>query len=103
MRFLQRFSEPFLALPDVRSSGIIRTVREPKRYVPALQALRDFNAVFRMLQGATAHAIIGVSERSVLIFLILKKIGIDGTRPNSVAGSETPDFIGAVHAFGAIP
>src|SRR5207302_3789999 len=86
MRFLQRFSKPFLALSDVRRPGIVRTVRKPKRYVPALEALRDFDAVFCVLQGAPADGAIRICERSVLVFLILKKIGIKdrkSTRLNS--------------------
>src|SRR5437588_7496379 len=88
MRFLQRFSKPFLALSDVRRPGIVRTVRKPKRYVPALEALRDFDAVFCVLQGAPADGAIRICERSVLVFLILKKIGINGPWRNSIRSEE---------------
>ena len=36
VRFLQRFRKPLLALTDVCRPGIIRTVRKPKRNIPAV-------------------------------------------------------------------
>src|SRR5246127_3361331 len=56
-----------------------------------------------MLQGALTDGAVRISEGSVLVFLILKKIGIDGARRNSVAAGEILDFICAFYAFRTIP
>src|SRR6201981_3529697 len=102
MRFLKCFRKPLLALTDVGRPGIIRTVRKPKRNIPRVQALGDFDAVFGMLQSPPTDRAIRIPERSVLVFLILEEIRIDGSRGHPVAAPKTPAFFGAFFPFRAI-
>src|SRR5215467_200995 len=103
MRLIQRFCKPFLALPEVRGSGIIRTIGKPKRNVTAAKALGDLDAVFRVLQCPSANRLIRICERSVFVFLTLEQIGVDGSWRNSIATGKALDVIGVLHALRAIP
>jgi len=72
--------EPLLALADVGGAGIVGTVGEPQREVPAFQPAGDFDALASVLQSGLADGGIGIAERSVFVVLILKQIGIDRAR-----------------------
>ena len=61
-----------------------------------LQALRDLDAVLRVLQRSLANGRIGIAERSVLVFLILKEIGIDRSRQDAISVRKLLDVVDAV-------
>src|SRR5215467_6922112 len=103
MRFFEGLCKPLLALADVCSAGIIRAVCKPQGNISRVKPLCDFNAVFRVPQGTSTDGLIRIPERTILVFLILKKIGIDGSRRNSITGGQAPDFICALYAFRTIP
>ena len=92
-----------LPLPDVRRSRIIRSIGKPKGDVPALQAPRNLDAVFGMPQSAFANRFLGICEGSVLVFLILKQVGIYGAGGDAIAAGESLDLFGALCAVRTVP
>ena len=77
MRGLQPFLEPSATLRDVRRAGIIRSVGEPQRDIAAAQMLRDRYAVPHVRDRMLPDVRIRVAERSELVDLILKEVGVD--------------------------
>src|SRR3984957_21255224 len=68
-----------------------------------MQAPGNLNAVLRVLQGAFTNGGIGIAERTEFVFLILKKIGINRARQNSVTLGVILDVVCTTHAAGAVP
>src|SRR5581483_2543647 len=92
-----------LPLPDVRRSRIIRSIGKPKGDVPALEAPRNLDAVFGMPQSTLANRCLGVSKGSVLVFLILKKVGIDRAGGDATSSGKPLDLFGAFYAVRTVP
>src|ERR1700730_1232258 len=69
----------------------------------AAQPPSDFDAVLGVLQGTLAHCLVRVAERSVLIFLILKKVGINRSRQDSIAFRKFLDVVRTSNPIGAVP
>ena len=103
MGFLQSLFEPLAALTDVRGSGIVRSISEPERDISAVQTSSNFDAIFRVLQRALANRRIWIAKRAILIFLILKQIGVDRTRCNPVTAGKAFDLLRALHAIRTVP
>src|SRR5207253_6535196 len=95
--------EPPLTLSNVRGSGVVRTVGEPEDDVAAAQAPRDGDAVARVLQGARAHALVRVAERSEFVGLILEQIRIDRSRLDLTACRQRRDAIDVADAARKVP
>src|SRR3954447_4584924 len=103
MCFFQPFREPLFALPDVCSSGIVRSIRKPERDVAAVESFCYFNAVKCVLHRPPPYRLVGIAKRSVFVLLILKKVGIDGTGSHAVPAGELLHLIGALYAAWTIP
>ena len=77
MRVPQPLFKPSLSLSDVRRTRVVRPVREPHGNIARPQAASAFNAVLHMLERAFPDSRVWITERAILILLILKKVRID--------------------------
>src|SRR5262245_41569039 len=103
MRRSQGFKKPSLALPDVRGPGIVRAVGEPKRQVSAVEPSCDLDAVLHVTQGSQANRWIGITKRTVLVFLILKEVGVDRSWRDTITVREPFDLIRALYSVRTVP
>src|SRR5215472_14362369 len=103
MCFLKPVLEPLLALSNIGRTGIIRSISKPKGNVAAVETLGNLNAVECVFDRATSNRLVGICKRAVFVLLVLKEIGVDRTRCDTVTGGELLDLIGALYTVGAIP
>src|SRR5215471_13287385 len=100
---LQVVFEPSLSPADVGSTWIVRSVCEPKRDVPAVKTHANRDAVLHMPHSTLANFLVRIAERTVLVFLVLKKVGIDGTRLYVISAGIRFDLAGVLHTLGTVP
>jgi len=56
-----------------------------------------------MPESSPPNPLIRISERAILIFLVLKQVWIDRPRRDAITGGEAFDFLCVVHPVWAIP
>src|SRR5215472_14465362 len=95
--------EPSLSPADVGSTWIVRSVCEPKRDVPAVKTHANRDAFLHMPHSTLANFLVRIAERTVLVFLVLKKIGIDGTGLYVVSLGMRFDLAAVLHTVGTVP
>src|SRR3954469_10584479 len=72
MSFFECLFEPLLTLTNVGRSRIIRSIRKPHSYVSAVELAGNLDAVASVLKRVFTDFCVGVSERSILVDLVLK-------------------------------
>ena len=80
----QRLFKPANAFANALRARIIRSIRHPQRDVARSQRLADLNAIEYVLESALANVRIGIAQRSKLVFLVLKEVGINRARAHAV-------------------
>ncbi len=85
------------------AKGIIRAVGEPQRKIPAAQCLPDLDAVENVIERRAPHLGAGVPQRTILINLILKHVGVDGPRPHSVRRRQFANLVRVRYSMRQIP
>src|SRR5215471_296366 len=95
--------EPPFSLPDIRSAWVIGSVGEPHRDIPALEVPADLDPFTHVLHRTLADFFLRIRERTVLVFLVLKKVGVDGAGFYAIATGIPPDLGNVLRALGTVP
>ena len=80
VRARQRLFQPLDPLADALRAGVVRAVGQPQRNVARTQVARDRYRIQHVLNRPLPDLGRWVAERAELVFLILKKVGIDRAR-----------------------
>ena len=99
----QAFLEPALVLPHVGRAGVVGTVGEPGRDIAAAGGFGHFDGVENVIQSFGADGRVGVRERAVFIFLILKDVGAHGADADTQVEGALRGRGGVRHTAGEVP
>src|SRR5213080_3584531 len=83
---------PRNSLANALSARIIRTVGEPRRDVAAAKSVGNGNTLEDMIQSSAPDIGIRITNGSVLVFLVLKHVGIDRHRSDTALFCELLNF-----------
>src|SRR5215469_4502107 len=79
-------AQGFLEKSDARANalraGVVGAVGKPGRDVARAERAGDGDAIEYVVDSAAANRGVRVSDRAVLVFLVLKNVGVDGSGPD---------------------
>ncbi len=95
--------QPADALADALGAGVIGTVGQPKREIAGAELFGYLDGVQDVGEGLLADPGGGIAERTELVLLVLKEVGVDGAGANAEAPLEFLDLGNVVDSVGQVP
>src|SRR5260370_15424574 len=103
VHFFQSFFKIANSTANALRPRIIRTVRKPRRDIPATQRFGNGHTIDNVVQGFPPNRCVRISQGSILVILVLKHIRIDRTRFDSMLVGKVFDFASVLQSAGKVP